>query len=325
MLAAYQRSKGREENQKYGNIIELISHLAATYLADPANTTLLVSGPFGGYGRFAKFDNSNTKPLQLKLLTSSDAGYPGSMGKNWLEYVTWAKHLDAIDSLETDHSVCGADSPGFKKVADVASIDVFYFLKAEIQDAVELLDEQGLSKQQEKKYEKLRKIAQKVRASGILKQALATSIAECWGWMPKKVVTTYASIGEIPSIIDDLMESLKKEVTLPHLETEQRRAADSLFFVAVCEHFRNPGAVKYMRSCLDMLKEKELTFQDVFGENASCTLALTGGTARARDVFKGEIVLPASSEKESYDYLSEDSDSDPDSAIPTLKQKKYKK
>lgn len=325
IIGAYTRSQKRKEKKEFNSIIELIEIFSNVYLK--TYSTIKINSPFGdGEVTIGKFDNSGKKPLQLKLSSSGGidgkSGYPGtnSKGDKWMTYETWVDHLDQIDSIDRDYYI--DDNLGFfsiKKASQIKNNADFEILISKIDEYEEKLEiEKGEEKGNNndkltKKIEELQSIAEEVNEKGTLKKRLAEKLIACLSWEPKEDTIDYGKVEDIPSILSGKIEDMKKDLKLSNeLQPEQARAADSLFFVAVCENFRTPGSLKYMRSCLRHLIKENLTFKKVFNNDITkkiCTLSPKNGTKITRECIEtGNLERLSPKQKAPYESLSESSE-----------------
>lgn len=322
----YKRSETRKKAKKFNNIIELIGILSQAYLLE--NTTLEIYSPFGGSINIGKFDNSGKRSLQLKL-SSSGCPYgthPGtsSKGDSWMLYETWVHYLDRIDHIKRDYLLSG---PGFfpiKKASRIKNNDDFEQLIAQIDDLTDELEDND-DKKITSELKRLEDIAKEVKSIGTLRKRLAAILLRCLSWNPSENSISYDEVSEIPEILSKYVEEMQCKLKLEdELQPKQARAADSFFFIAVCENFRVPGAVKYMRSCLRYLIEENLTFQQVFHIDADetiCTLSPKGGTKVTRNCLKhGDLSKISRKQRKPYETLSDSSDEE---NISTKKTGKY--
>lgn len=341
----YKNAEARIKNGEAANIIELIRALSARYIKK-LKKPLDIPGPFNDQGdwiapfQIGKFPN---KKLQLKV-SSSLSNYP-SIGAGWQLYPAWTKNLDNIDNFKDRDS----DGLVFKntkerekyvkkvnedkvKVKTLEDVDKLTEAMIDREDRVE---DQKLSKKDKKKYtkelKKLEKVGEKVVEKGTAKKELAKYLMNCLAWCPSKALMKKRpkNVEEIPAFLGRLMLSMRQELELPVLITEQARAADMFFGVAVCEEFRISGASRYMRSCLDIMVKKNRTFQEVFGydkKTTICTLSPKGGTEMTRTcLVKGKMSGLSDDQKAGYKYLAEASDNGKIRDISWVKKLKAKK
>lgn len=321
----HEYSQKRINNREFNNIIELIGIFSADYLKK--YTTLTMCTPFDNEIKIGRFDNSGKKSLQLKISTNGGMDgnntHPGTnnRGDKWLHYKTWVHYLDQIDSVERDYSPelnkLGLFSTTFNTHKDVKNNNDFEILIAQ-------MDEQLDQENNKKAANRLNGILEKIQKTGKMKIRLAESLLACLAWMPKEVNISYEDESEIPEILSRMIKKMRSVLKLDDLQPEQARAADSFFFVAVCENFRIPGAVKYMRSCLRHLIENNLSFTQEFGSTSGktiCTLSPKGGTKLTRKCLQtGDISELVPKQQEAYDYLSSASEDDyEDNILPGRK------
>lgn len=322
MMKAYKSSKRRKEKREFNSIIELIEIFSRDYLE--IYSAIDIMSPFGGsFITIGKFDNSGKRTLQLKLSssgsTNENSAYPGttSKGDAWMLYETWTHFLDQIDSINRDYLI--SSDLGFFSIKKIQNNDDFDKLIAKIDDITEHLEELKEDGKKDnaasKELKNLNHTLETVQQKGTLKKRLAKKLIDCLSWTPREKIINYKNIEDIPHILSKEIAKMCQELSLSsELQPEQARAADSLFFVVVCENFRIPGSLKYIRSCLRYLINNNLSFQEVFNKDITktiCTLSPAGGTKVTRECLeKGKLEKLTDDQKKPYDMLSDSSESE---------------
>lgn len=331
LLRAYERSENRKKKREYNNIIELIEIFSLDYLESPNINSLEILAPFGGTIKIMlKKMQGNS---QLIICSAGDVKfvsedtYAGTTlkGDKWGKYTTWSDMLDKIDSEKRDFTYSLSDKKAkslikkFTKMQNPENINPADFT-ALISVYDYCMDSEDVSSGEMKK---ISKILKKIKASGNLRKDFAQTLLKCFEWSPPGEID-FENTSEIPGIINQKIVEMRNAIGIypTEIPTEQARAADCMFLVAVCENFRVPGAVKYIRACFRYLIEENSAFEEVFNDDKNetiCTLCPTGGTKLTRFFMKtGDCSKLTPKQKEATEYLSDESEEEGDSQSSSL-------